>query len=665
MMSPDELRAALTELARNLRWSWDERIRIILDTVPTAAPNQHPSRAVGALNDDQLTALSQDAPWCERLQIGLAIAAHDRSTAADRPRIAYYSPEFGISELLPQYSGGLGILAGDHLKASSDLGLGLVGVGLFYRQGFFHQDVTGGGQTEWYESVEPGDLGGIDTGVVVGVPIGHRTVFARVWRFDIGRIPLIVLDTEVELNDERDRAITDRLYSGDRRHRLEQELVLGIGGARALAALGWTPEIHHLNEGHAGFLTFELIDRAILDGASFEAALERVREQVLFTTHTPVTAGIDRFDRSLIDEVLMVFAQSWNIDLDRVAGLGADPDNAAVFNMAALALGLSDRANGVSQLHGAVSRTLFAGIRGGPAIGSITNGVHARTWVAPVLQELFDEYLGEGWDMGEPEPWSRVGRLSDGLLVPVRRRMRGRLEELVERQTGHRLDEGSLVIGFARRFATYKRATLLLRQYDALCALLADTERPVHFVFAGKAHPADGDGKELLAQVLAFSRGEAANGRFSFIADYDMGIARALYHGCDVWLNTPVRPHEASGTSGEKAALNGVLNCSIRDGWWAEMSDGYNGWDIPLSDAIESGRGDEVRRDHEEAAALIAVFATILDEFHADTGAGPSAAWWERMRHNWRTLGPQVTAARMVREYERIFYTPMLHSRLR
>lgn len=664
-MPPDELRTALIDLARNLRWSWDDRIRSTLDALPTAEPGRHPLVAVGALDDVQLAGLAADPTWCERFTACRTIAEHDRATSADRPQIAYYSPEFGISELLPQYSGGLGILAGDHLKAASDLGLGLVGVGLFYRQGFFHQDVTSGGQNEWYDTVDAAELGGIDTGVMVGVPIGGRTVFARVWRFDIGRVRLIVLDTDVDLNDTYDRAITDRLYSGDRRHRLEQELVLGIGGARALAALDWDPQVHHLNEGHAGFLTFELIDRAIRGGASFEDALTRVRANVLFTTHTPVTAGIDRFDRHLVDEVLTVFAQAWNTDLEQVAALGADPDVPDVFNMAALALRLSDRANGVSQLHGTVSRALFCGIAGGPAIGSITNGVHARTWVAPVLQTLFDEHLGDRWAMGEREAWAQVDRLSDDLLAPVRRAMRGPLAELVEHQTGHRIGAGSLVIGFARRFATYKRATLLLRQYDALAALLADDERPIHFVFAGKAHPADGDGKALLANTLAFSRSEAANARFSFIADYDMAIARALYAGCDVWLNTPVRPHEASGTSGEKAALNGTLNCSIRDGWWAEMSDGYNGWDIPLSDAIEAGRGDEATRDDEEAAALIAVIGIVLEEFHGGSGSGPSPAWFDRVRHAWRTLGPQITAARMVSDYERIFYTPMLHSGLR
>jgi starch phosphorylase len=327
-----------------------------------------------------------------------------------------------------------------------------------------------------------------------------------------------------------------------------------------------------------------------------------------------------------------------------------------VFNMAALCLRLAAKANGVSKLHGEVSRKLFANVPGGDAITSITNGVHARTWVSPPLQRLFDERLGDGWDLGRPEPWRNVDEIDDGMLIAAGHRARAGLVELLAERSGVILQPDAVVVGFARRFAAYKRADLLLRHPARLSMLLADDERPVHFVFAGKAHPADGWGKQLLANVVSFGRSQDAHGRFSFVADYDIGVARAMYAGCDVWLNNPVRPREASGTSGEKAALNGAINCSILDGWWAEMSDGRNGYDIATSDA-----DDEHERDVEESAAALGCLEQIVTEFHADGRGRPSAAWLDRVRHNWRTLGPQVTAGRMVDDYQRHLYSPLLH----
>lgn len=664
-MTPNDLRSLLTDLATNLRWTWHHPAARLLASLPTAQAGHHPLIAIRTLSDDDLNELVADDVFCADVaELHAELIDHTAGALDRHPDIVYYSPEFGISELVPQYSGGLGILAGDHLKAASDLGTSLGAVGLLYRQGFFRQDLVDGRQSERYEVYEPSDLGAIDTGVIVEIPMAGRTVAARVWRFAVGRVTLLALDTDVESNRSEDRAITDRLYSGDRRHRVEQEMVLGVGGARAVEAMGWEPQVHHLNEGHAGFLLLELLDRAIIgDGQRLDEARDAVRPTVMFTTHTPVPAGIDRFDRDLIAWYLAPWAERWDVPTEDVMALGRDPyAGTDVFNMAVLCLTSADRANGVSQLHGEVSRELFADVPGGSNIGSVTNGVHARTWVSPELQDTFDQVLGRRWDDGDPAAWERIDQLDDERITALRTATRHDLVKLIADRTGHTLHSDALVVGFARRFATYKRATLLLRHPERLAALLGDTERPLHIVFAGKAHPADEPGKALLAGVVAHGNTSDAHGRFTFIPDYDMGVARAMYHGCDVWLNTPVRPHEASGTSGEKAALNGALNCSIRDGWWAEMSDGRNGWDIPLA-APEQGFGDvaDDARDDIESANTLAVLSAIAAEFHADRTGHPSTAWIARMRHAWRTLGPLVTAGRMVTDYERDWYAPMIN----
>ena len=667
-MNPEDLRQSLTELAANHRWAWDDRVRIVLDALPGADSIRHPAVVVRELSDEWLAAAVHDESLIAR--VAMLVAECGAQPPIEHPEVVYFSPEFGISERVAQYSGGLGILAGDHLKAASDLDVAIAGVGLFYRQGFFHQELHDGGQTERYEDQRPEDLGAVDTGHVVEVPVAERSVLARVWMLRVGRVPLVLLDTDHAGNSDHDRSITDRLYGGDRRHRLEQELILGVGGARAVEALGWSGALHHLNEGHAGFGLLELLERERrAEVRDLNSAIARVRPRVLFTTHTPVDAGIDRFDAGLIAEYLVPWVRSWGpawgVDTAAVARLGADP-HTDEFNMAALCLGLSARANGVSELHGRISRQLFAAVPGGSAIGSVTNGVHARSWVSDQRQSLFDEVLGTRWADGDPEAWSRVDEIGDDLLESQRPAQRRALDDALRERCGVSLAPEALVIGFARRFATYKRATLVLRDRDRLMRLLSDDERPVHLVFAGKAHPADGEGKALLREIVGFTTTPEARGRFSFIPDYDMAVARAMYAGCDVWLNTPVRPVEASGTSGEKAALNGALNCSVRDGWWAEMSDGYNGWDIAISDALETGRGDAAVRDDEEAAATLdrlfeiaAVFHDPLGSSSGSTRGGPSPQWYRRVRHMWRTLGPKVTAARMVRDYDRIFYTPM------
>jgi starch phosphorylase len=655
-----DLEPELDELACNYRWSWHRPTRSVLERVAElagAAPGSHPVTVVRSLTEAQWSELEGD----DRL-VDDILAAHTslRELIDESPHdrtIAYFSPEFGVSESLPQYSGGLGILAGDHLKAASDLRVPLVGVGLFYRQGFFRQRMSDGRQEEWYQPQHPTAMGLSDTGVDVDVPLGRVTVRAKVWRCDVGAVPLYLLDTYLPENTHFNRSITDRLYGGDQEHRLRQELVLGIGGARALDALGITPTKYHLNEGHAGLLVLELIDRELSRGATLRQALAAIRPRTLFTTHTPVPAGIDRFPRPLFARYIEPWAHDRGIAIDDLFALGdlpGDPEDHP-FNMAAFCLSAAGEANGVSKLHGAVSREMFAAMPLGPSITSVTNGVHARSWVAPQLQELFDHHLGASWSDGDPEAWARIHLVPDTDLREVWTTNRRALGDLVaSRGALSKLDPKTLTIGFARRFATYKRASLLLSDPGRLAAILADTDRPVQFVFAGKAHPADDAGKALLARINEFATDHASGGRFVFVPDYDIEVARAMYAGSDVWLNNPVRPMEACGTSGEKAALNGALNCSVRDGWWDEMSDGVNGWDIPTSDEL-----DPHARDAAEADSLYRILEDeIVPLFYDGAAQLPADAWMVRVKAAWQSLGPQIVAARMVHDYDTRFYRP-------
>lgn len=641
--------ADLTTLASNYRWTWRQSAAAVLEAIPTFAPGLHPLDAVRRLSPKDLAALVETAAWTQALESETS-ALQRLVEEAPQPRVAYLSPEFAVSEVIPQYSGGLGILAGDHLKAASDIGMPIVGVGLFYHRGFFRQVIDSRGQSERYERHDPAEYGCYDTGVVVEVPMAGRSVRARVWRLDIGASPLLLLDTALEGNRREEVAICDRLYGADRAVRLRQELLLGIGGVRALREVGWSPTVVHLNEGHAGFAVFGLVDEALREGATFEEALDEVRQRLVFTTHTPVPAGIEEFDRSLVAPHAGVWADRWGLPLERVLELGADPVRGIdKFSMTALCLRHARAANGVSQLHGEVSRGLFAAIPGGKAISSVTNGVHARSWTHPAMQRVFDKDLGAGWADGDPGSWQRVDDIDDRSLIAARRAGRETLASLVEERTGHAIDQDALVVGFARRFAPYKRPTLLLRDRDRLAALLRDESAPIRLVYAGKAHPADSRGKELLAELIAVGRSPEVSGRLVFVPGYDMAVARAMVAGCDVWLNTPIRTREASGTSGEKAALNGVLNCSTADGWWAEMCDGDNGWVIP-----ESRLASAEARDDEEAMSAMEILAAAAVEYYGDGGA----RFRTRIRDAWKSLGPRVTAARMLRDYRDRIYRP-------
>ncbi len=577
--------------------------------------------------------------------------------------MAYFSPEFGITEALPQYSGGLGVLAGDHLKASSDLGIPLVGVGLLYAEGYFHQQLNSEGwQEERNERIDPAALGLRNTGVRIEVDLQGVTAQVAVWRVDVGRIALYLLDTNLPENSPEIVSITNRLYGGDEQHRLRQEIILGIGGVRALRALDIHPQVFHTNEGHAGFLGLERVREWTERGLTFAEAIDAVRGGGVFTTHTPVPAGIDRFPRQLLEPYFADFATACGVTFDELFAIGQRSDEPdGKFNMAVMGLRLAARANGVAKLHGEVSRVMFGGMwpdlpDSETPIGHVTNGVHARTWVSDRTDQLLIDAIGEGWHLADADQWEEVRNIDHAEIWSTRNEGRQELVDMVRDKLGHDLlDPDVLTIGFARRFATYKRANLLLGQIDRLRTLLLDADRPVQFVFAGKAHPADHPGKGLIQEIARLAADADVRHRFVFIPDYDIGIARTMYHGCDVWLNTPRRPNEACGTSGEKAALNGVLNCSILDGWWAEMSTGDNGFDIPSFDADH----DIARRDHREASATFDVIEQqIVPLFYDRDGSGVPHGWIERIKTNWETLGWNVVAARMVRDYVTKLYEP-------
>jgi len=702
----------LGELAQNLRWSWHPETRELFQSVDPAgwrAAQGDPVRLLGAVSKERLAALAEDRRFLRRL----AAAAEELADYTGNPRwyqeqsdlpeaIAYFSPEFGITAALPQYSGGLGILAGDHLKAASDLGAPIIGVGLLYRHGYFRQTLSREGwQQEHYAVLDPNELpvallrqdDGTPAEVSLVLP-GGRSLHARIWKAQVGRVPLLLLDSDVEANQPAERDVTDRLYGGGSEHRLLQEMLLGIGGVRAVRAYCRItghpdPEVFHTNEGHAGFLGLERIRELALEGLDFDAALEAVRAGTVFTTHTPVPAGIDRFDRELVGRHLGDGGELPGVDIGRILELGmetypgGDPN---LFNMAVMGLRLAQRANGVSTLHGSVSREMFAGLWPGfdpedVPITSITNGVHAPTWVAPEVLRLGARQIGtqraeDALMVGGAERWEAIADIPDATVWELRRELREQLVEDVRRRvrescrqrgageaelgwTDSVLDPDVLTIGFARRVPSYKRLTLMLRDQDRLMELLLHPERPIQIVVAGKAHPADDGGKRLVQELVRFTDDPRVRHRIVFLPDYDMRMARLLYPGCDVWLNNPLRPLEACGTSGMKAALNGCLNLSVLDGWWDEWFDGDNGWAIPTADGV----ADEDRRDELEAAALYDLLQNQVAPRFYDQGAqGLPGRWIEMVRHTLTTLGPKVLAGRMVQDYVQKLYTPAAHS---
>jgi starch phosphorylase len=714
---PDRL-AALERLSTNLRWSWDKPTQDLFATIDTKLWQQvgcDPVAVLGGVSPKRLDSLAVDDSFVRRLD---ELAA-DLDDYLSRPLwyqqqlehgtalpngIAYFSMEFGVAEVLPNYSGGLGILAGDHLKSASDLGLPLIAVGLYYRSGYFRQSLTADGwQRENYPSLDPQglplrlltDAGGDPVLVELALPDDNQ-LFARVWIAQVGRIPLLLLDSDIPENDHDLRGVTDRLYGGDQEHRIKQEILAGIGGVRAIRAFTEieglpAPEVFHMNEGHAGFLGVERIRELIDAGLDFDTALTVVRSSTVFTTHTPVPAGIDRFPVEMVRRYFGSPAGTPSgadsrllpgVPLDRVIAFGAE-DDPAKFNMAHMGLRLAQRANGVSLLHGRVSREMFNELWPGfdaheVPIGSITNGVHGPTWAAPQWMELGRELLGSN-DLGslsEPDTWERLQEVDPAHMWWIRSQLRrGLIDDVRVRLRRSWLERGAsdaeldwiatafdpdvLTIGFARRVPTYKRLTLMLRDPQRLERLLLDEKRPLQLIVAGKSHPADDGGKALIQQIVRFADRPEVRHRIAFLPDYDMSMARQLYWGCDVWLNNPLRPLEACGTSGMKSALNGGLNLSIRDGWWDEWYDGENGWEIPTAD----GLADETRRDDLEAAALYTLLEkSVTPKFYDRDEHGVPTRWVEMVRHTLQALGPKVLASRMVRDYTEKYYAPAAQS---
>ena len=695
----------LEALANNLRWCWNPATRDLfaaMDAKMWKSLGQDPVRLLGEITAERLAELAADEGYvgwvrerADDLQNYLTADRWFQTLGADAPAgIAYFSPEYGITSALPQYSGGLGILAGDHLKAASDLGVPLIAIGLFYRAGYFRQSLsTDGWQQEQYPLCDPDgspvsllrEADGTSVKVSVGLP-GGRKIWARIWIAQVGRVPLLMLDSDVEENASSERDVTDRLYGGGGEHRLQQEMLLGIGGVRALRAYcrltGRTaPEVFHTNEGHAGFLGFERIRELLSENPDmdFDEALEVIRAGTVFTTHTPVPAGIDRFPRELVTQYLGGAGGEAKLPVERIIALGAetypggDPN---VFNMAVMGLRLGQRANGVSLLHGRVSREMFSGLWPGfdaedVPIASITNGVHAPTWVAREILDIAANALGpdqgdeaSAWAViaqaSDEHLWGIKGSLREQLIVMARERLRASwvnrgASEMELKWVDDVLDPDVLTIGFARRVPSYKRLTLMLRDPERLRALLLDPIRPIQLVIAGKSHPADDGGKRLIQELVKFADEVDVRHRIVFLPDYDISMATLLYPGCDVWLNNPIRPLEASGTSGMKAALNGALNLSILDGWWDEWFDGKNGWAIPTADGI----GDPDRRDDIEAAALYELIEnSVAATFYDRDAHGMPRTWIAMVRHTLGTLGPKVLASRMVREYVTRLYTP-------
>ncbi|MGE5689285.1 MAG: alpha-glucan family phosphorylase [Pseudomonadota bacterium] len=676
------VRAALAELAANFAFSWHPAARELferLDPELWERVEHNPTALLADVADETLARAADDPGFRVALEEARAPvrAELERETWWDRRGgdegflVAYFSTEFGLDESLPIYSGGLGVLAGDHVKSASDLGVPLVGVGLLYREGYFRQALDGrGGQVERYPVNDPARLALTREAPEVHVHLDGEDVAVRVWRADVGRRRLYLLDTDVDGNSERARGVTWTLYGGDREQRLRQELVLGIGGVRALRALGLEPSVWHLNEGHSAFLVLERVRELITAGVPLEEAREQVRATTVFTTHTPVPAGNEVFEPELVrrylGDAVMRYGGAWD-DLLALARVNGDEQS---FGLTPLALRASAYANGVSALHGRVAREMWAGVWPDRAlddvpIGSITNGVHGPTWIGAGLASalrargarLDGDPSDEGWaaarGLGDEELWTLHVERKRELVAVARRRFERQLGGAGGDRFG--LDPEALTIGFARRFATYKRATLLFADPARLAWLFNDPGRPVQLVVAGKAHPADEGGKQLIRRLVELSRDGRFAGRVVFLEDYEMTLARGLVQGVDVWLNNPRRPLEASGTSGMKAGMNGALNVSILDGWWAEGYGAELGWAIGGTEE----HPDEAAGDAADAAALLALLEhEVVPAFYDRDEDGIPRRWVAMMRESIAQVGERFNTGRMVAEYVERYYLP-------
>jgi starch phosphorylase len=685
----------------NLWWAWNPAvIKLFRDIDPEGfRESKHNAyKVTRTLSAERLKQLAADAAVRARVDrahrelraylspSAVTWASTHAAPLSVRP-VAYFSAEFGLHESLPIYSGGLGVLAGDHVKTASDLGLPLVGVGLFYRESYFRQHIDKAGQqhaqyvnipTEYLAATPLKTADGQP--LIVDVPLARETLYAQVWQVNVGRAQLLLLDTDVPGNSDENRKLAARLYFGDQRVRIRQELLLGVGGMRALRAAGIKWGVLHLNEGHSAFATLEYA-RTIMDatGAEFWAVAKDVAQSTVFTTHTPVDAGHDRFPPELVDEHLEPLRQSLRLSREEFLGLGRirpdDPREALC--MTVLAFKMSRYANGVSNLHGRVTRRSWQVLwphhrEDEVPVGHITNGVHVRTWLAPAMQDLYAQHIGPDWaeHLTDPKMWARIDNVYDAELWETHRTLKANLVSFVRREVAKQrrrdgypeelvtaattaLDPDALTIGFARRFATYKRANLIFRDMNRLRKILCDPKRPVQLVFSGKAHPADRPGQDVLKTVFQSSLDPELASRIVFVEDYDINVGRHLVQGVDVWLNNPRRPQEASGTSGQKVLLNGGLNCSILDGWWAEAYDGLNGFAIG-DNLVHMNVEEQDRRDCE---ALYQVLEReVVPTYYERDEFGVPHGWVARMKRTIKTLGWRFNTDRMVMDYARECY---------
>jgi starch phosphorylase len=697
---PEPLRP-LDELANNLHWTWNYEIIDVfrrLDRELWEECHHNPALMLGSISQERLEQMGHDDAYLSSVE-RVSRMHHDHMALKtwydknhgdrDETTIAYFSAEFGLTECLAIYSGGLGVLSGDHLKSSSELGIPLIGVGLAYQQGYFSQYLNADGwQQELYPRNDffslPAALqrNGDGSPILVEVPYPGRMVKAQIWKVQVGRVPLYLLDTNISANREEDQGITGQLYGGDREMRIRQEIMLGIGGLRALRRLGIQPTVCHMNEGHSAFQALERIRQTMEEtGLKCHDARELCTAGNVFTTHTPVPAGFDLFSRDLMKKYFSNYVKELNISLDQLLRMGrTDPNNGdESFNMALLAIRNSSYINGVSELHGAVSRKLVhASLQHVPedeiAVTHVTNGAHTRSWISWEMTGLLNRYLGQRWltDPADQTVWQRVDQIPDEELWRTHERRRERLVALVRRRLRQQLlrrgaspasaeianevlDPEALTIGFARRFATYKRATLFTQDVERFKRIVSDNERPVQLVFAGKAHPHDNAGKEFIRQIVHLARDAGLRRRMVFLENYDIALARYLVQGVDVWLNNPRRPNEASGTSGMKAVFNGALNLSILDGWWCEGYKPGTGWAIGQGEEY----ADEAYQDRVESEALYDLLEKEVAPTFYDRGRDDLPREWIRMmKSSMRELGPVFNSNRMIHDYTERFYLP-------
>ncbi len=692
----------LGELAYNLWWTWNpdvQRLYKRIDSVLWEKTTHNPIQFLRSVERAKLNAVTHDSYYLDFYD--RAMMAFDQYLAREDTwyqrnhrdengqSIAYFSSEFGLHETLPIYAGGLGVLSGDHLKEASDLGLPLVAMGFLYTKGYFTQKITEDGwQEAQYVRLRFEELPVLplmidnDQPLTVAVELAGRKVLARIWMIQVGRVPLYLLDTDVAGNSPEDRELTSRLYSSDMDLRISQEIILGIGGVRALRKLGHHPAVWHMNEGHSAFLALERIREQVEKGNSFQEAREHVRTSTVFTTHTPVPAGSDEFPHWLIDKYFSGFQNELGLEREEFIDLARHAVSwGETFSMPVLAMKMSELRNGVSELHGQVARSMWQYLwperkTDEVPISHITNGVHTGTWLARRLRHLYGRYLGRTWmeHIDDPEVWDGVSNIPDEELWAVRRHLKRKLvfymRERARAQwvngdvhpvqviaSGALLHPYALTVGFARRFATYKRADLVLADLERLLTIINQPNMPVQIIFAGKAHPADKPGKLLIQKVYRMVKMAENGGQLVFLEDYDMNLARYLIQGVDVWLNTPRRPNEASGTSGQKAALNGVLNFSILDGWWREGFNGKNGWAI----GDDTDYDDPRLQDEMDVESLYDVLENDIVPLYYDRSSGNlPTEWIGRMKESIRTLAPEFSMRRMVKAYAREMYFPLM-----